>query len=38
MNLALAALVLLCGRDPKIGNGFHGLTMEYVFGCFIRQI
>ena len=28
---ALAAHVLLCGRDPQIGNGFHGLTMEYGF-------
>ena len=27
---ALAAHVLLRGRDPQIGNGFHGLTMEYV--------
>ena len=25
---ALAAHVLLHGRDPQIGNGFHGLTME----------
>ena len=28
---ALAAHVLLCGRGPQIGNGFHGLTMEYGF-------
>ena len=28
---ALAAHVLLCGRDPQIGNGFHSLTMEYGF-------
>ena len=28
---ALAAHVLLRGRDPQISNGFHGLTMEY--GC-----
>ena len=27
---ALAAHVLLRGRDPQIDNGFHGLTMEYV--------
>ena len=27
----LAAQVLLRGRDPQIGNGFHGLTMEYSF-------
>ena len=32
---ALAAQVLLCGRDPQIGNGFHGLTMECGFWCFI---
>ena len=32
---ALAAHVLPRGRDPQIGNGFRGLTMEYVFGCFI---
>ena len=24
------AHVLLRGRDPQIGNGFHGLTMEYA--------
>ena len=28
-------LVLLRGRDPQIGNGFHGLTMEYDFWYFI---
>ena len=28
---ALAVHVLLRGRDPQIGNGFHGLTMEYDF-------
>ena len=27
--------VLLRGRDPQIGNGFHGLTMEYDFWYFI---
>ena len=27
----LAANVLLRGRDPQIGNGFHGLTMECGF-------
>ena len=32
---ALAAQVLLRGRDPQIGNGFHGLTMEYGFLYFI---
>ena len=32
---ALAAQVLLRGRGPQIGNGFHGLTMEYVFWYFI---
>ena len=32
---ALAAHVLLCGRDPQIGNGFHSLTMECIFGYFI---
>ena len=32
---ALAAQVLLRGRDPQIGNGSHGLTMEYGFGYFI---
>ena len=32
---ALAAHVLLRGRDPQIGNGFHGLTMEYGFWYFI---
>ena len=32
---ALAVHVLLRGRDPQIGNGFHGLTMEYGFWCFI---
>ena len=32
---ALAAQVLLRGRDSQIGNGFHGLTMEYGFGYFI---
>ena len=32
---ALAAQVLLRGRDPQIGNGFHGLTMEYGFWYFI---
>ena len=25
----------LCGRDPQIGNGFHSLTMECIFGYFI---
>ena len=32
---ALAANVLLRGRNPQIGNGFHGLTMEYGFWYFI---
>ena len=32
---ALAAHVLLRGRDPQIGNGFHRLPMECVFGYFI---
>ena len=32
---ALAAHVPLRGRDPQIGNGSHGLTMEYGFGYFI---
>ena len=32
---ALAAEVLLRGRDPQIGNCFHGLTMEYGFWYFI---
>ena len=32
---ALAAQVLLRGRDPQIGNVFHGLTMEYGFWYFI---
>ena len=32
---ALPAHVLLRGRDPQIGNGFHGLTMEYGFWYFI---
>ena len=32
---ALAAHVLLRGRDPQIGNGFHGLTMKYGFRYFI---
>ena len=32
---ALAAHVLLRGRDPPIGNGFHGLTMEHSFWYFI---
>ena len=32
---ALAVHVLLRGRDPQIGNGFHGLTMEYGFWYFI---
>ena len=27
--------VLLCGRDPQIGNGFHSLTMECISGYFI---
>ena len=31
----LAAQVLLHGRDPQIGSGFHGLTMEYGFCYFI---
>ena len=31
---ALAAYILLRGRDPQIGNGFHGLTMEYGFWYF----
>ena len=26
---------LLRGRDPQIGNGLHGLSMEYSFGCCI---
>ena len=30
---ALDVHVLLSGRDPQIGNGFHGLTMEY--GCLV---
>ena len=32
---ARAAQVLLRGRDPQIGNGFHGLAMEYGFWYFI---
>ena len=28
---ALAAHVLLHGRDSQIGNGFHGLSMKYGF-------
>ena len=32
---ALAAHVLLSGRDPQIGNGSHGLTIKYGFGYFI---
>ena len=32
---ALAAHVLLRGRDPQVGNGFHGLSMERIFGYFI---
>ena len=32
---ALAAQVLLRGRGPQIGNGLHGLTMEYGFWYFI---
>ena len=32
---ALDAHVLLRGRDPQIGNGFQGLTMEYGLGYFI---
>ena len=32
---ALAAHVQQRGRDPQIGNGFHGLTMEYGFWYFI---
>ena len=31
----LAAHILLRGRDPQIGNGFHGLTMKYGFWYFI---
>ena len=31
LDVALAAEVLLRGRDPQIGNGFHGLTMECGF-------
>ena len=31
---ALAAHVLR-DRDSQIGGGFHGLTMEYGFWCFI---
>ena len=27
--------VQLRGRDPQIGKGFHGLTMEYSFLYFI---
>ena len=34
----LAAHVLLCGRDPQIGDGFHGLSMECGFGYFSGQI
>ena len=26
---------LLRGRDPQIGNGLHGLSMECSFGCCI---
>ena len=29
---ALAAHVLLRGRDPQIGDGLHGLSMECGFG------
>ena len=32
---ALAANVLLRGRDPQIGDGLHDLSMECVFGYFI---
>ena len=32
---ALATQVLLRGRDPQIGNSFHGMTMEYGFWYFI---
>ena len=35
---ALAAHVLLCGRDPQRGDGFHGLSMECGFGYFSGQI
>ena len=32
---ALAAQVLLRGRDPQIGNGFHGLSIKCGFRYFI---
>ena len=32
---ALDVHVLLRGRHRQIGNGFHGLTMECIFGYFI---
>ena len=32
---ALAAQVLLRGQGPQIGDGFHGMTMEYGFWYFI---
>ena len=35
---ALAAHVLLRGRDPPRGDAFHGLSMKCGFGCFIGQI
>ena len=35
---ALAAHVLLCGRGPQVGDGFHGLSMECGFGYFSGQI
>ena len=35
LSEALAAQALLRGRDPQIGNGFHGLTMECGFWYFI---
>ena len=35
---ALAAHVLLRGRDPPRGDDFHGLSMKCGFGCFIGQI
>ena len=35
---ALAAQVLLRGRDPQIGGGFHSLSMKYRFSYCIGQI
>ena len=34
---ALPAHVLLRGRDPQIGNGFHGLTMKYGFSLAVSD-